>query len=75
LGEERFAAEQTAGQGLSPEQALALAGGIGICAVEGLSSAAAATCDRDTSVGDQDQDLSPREAEVLLMEASGHAGQ
>jgi predicted ATPase/DNA-binding XRE family transcriptional regulator len=32
LGEERFAAEQAAGQGLSPEQALALAGGIEICA-------------------------------------------
>jgi predicted ATPase/DNA-binding XRE family transcriptional regulator len=31
LGEERFAAEQAAGQGLSPERALALAEGIEIC--------------------------------------------
>ncbi|HEX5991722.1 MAG TPA: helix-turn-helix domain-containing protein [Thermomicrobiales bacterium] len=73
LGEERFAAEQEAGQELSPEQALALAGGIEICAVEGLSSAAAATRNRDTSVGDQD--LSPREAEVLRMVGSGHLDQ
>jgi predicted ATPase/DNA-binding XRE family transcriptional regulator len=53
LGEVRFAAEQTVGQGLSAEQALSLAEGIEICAVEGLSSVAVTIRDHDTSVGDR----------------------